>query len=314
MNRLVALLIAALALLPATTLAAPIPSPALSTILAPPPKTDYQEGSASNSTLLEGQFDAKTFVTKTRAPNADEVQQTLARDGFVDGYWRTWVEQGTQHVMVEIVIAFTGGDGAKRWLGASELADKADASYTKALTITGIDNYYGAHFVYAVNHSIGEEFAFVKGNDYFGVIFVSPKDDLATSTPAQATAQYKLAPDATIPKSQWPESITSSTAYQAGYLVGRIVFYVLIAAVILAVAGGVIWFSRRRRLVAAAPGAMVGAMPAATPAAALQMSPDGAFWWDGQTWRDATHEVPPMAQRSPDAAFWWDGQQWRPVS
>ena len=153
MNRLVALLIAAFALLPATTLAAPIPSPALSTILAPPPKTDYQEGSASNSTLLEGQFDAKTFVTKTRAPNADEVQQTLARDGFVDGYWRTWVEQGTQHVMVEIVIAFTGGDGAKRWLGASELADKADASYTKALTITGIDNYYGAHFVYATTTS-----------------------------------------------------------------------------------------------------------------------------------------------------------------
>jgi hypothetical protein len=43
------------------------------------------------------------------------------------------------------------------------------------------------------------------------------------------------------------------------------------------------------------------------------MSPDGAFWWDGQTWRDAQHEVPPAAQRSADGAFWWDGQKWRAV-
>ena len=323
MIRLVALLIVAVALVPAAALATPSPSPALSTILAPPRTTDFTEAGASNSTLLEGQFDAKVFVTKTRAPNADEVQQTLARDGFIDGYWRTWVQQGTQHVMVEIVMAFTGGDGAKRWLGASELADKGDTSYTKSLSITGIDTYYGARFVYAINHSIGEEFAFVKGNDYFGVIFVSPKDDLGTSTAAQATAQYGAAPDATIPKSQWPESATSSTAYKAGALFVPIIFFVLIAGVILLVAGLVIRSRRRAALAGAAAGAMPVAMYAATPGAMqaaaapagpLQMSPDGAYWWDGQAWRDAQREVPPMAQRSPDGAFWWDGQKWRAVS
>src|SRR5438128_7564874 len=265
MTRLVAFLIAAFALLPATVLATSSPSPALSTILAPPPKTDYKEASTTNTTLLEGQFDAK------------------------------------------------------RWLGAAELAAKAEASYTKSLSTTGIDNYFGAHYLYPVNHSVGEEFAFVKGNDYFDLVFVSPKDDLGTSAPTQATAQYKFAPDATIPKSQWPETITNSSAYQAGFVVGRVLFFVLIAAVILAVAGIVIWLVRRRpRLVGAVPGAMPVAMASAMPVAAAapgpQMSPDGAFWWDGQTWRDAQHEVPPAAQRSADGAFWWDGQKWRPVS
>jgi len=319
MTRLVAFLIAAFALLPATVLATSSPSPALSTILAPPPKTDYKEASTTNTTLLEGQFDAKTFVTKTGASNPDAVLQTLNREGFVDGYWRTWVQSGTQHVMIEVAIAFGGGAGAKRWLGAAELAAKAEASYTKSLSTTGIDNYFGAHYLYPVNHSVGEEFAFVKGNDYFDLVFVSPKDDLGTSAPTQATAQYKFAPDATIPKSQWPETITNSSAYQAGFVVGRVLFFVLIAAVLLAVAGIVIWLLRRRpRLVGAVPGAMPGAMAGAMPVAAAapgpQMSPDGAFWWDGQTWRDAQHEVPPTAQRSADGAFWWDGQKWRPVS
>ena len=319
MTRLVAFLIAAFALLPATVLATSSPSPALSTILAPPPKTDYKEASTTNTTLLEGQFDAKTFVTKTGASNPDAVLQTLNREGFVDGYWRTWVQSGTQHVMIEVAIAFGGGAGAKRWLGAAELAAKAEASYTKSLSTTGIDNYFGAHYLYPVNHSVGEEFAFVKGNDYFDLVFVSPKDDLGTSAPTQATAQYKFAPDATIPKSQWPETITNSSAYQAGFVVGRVLFFVLIAAVILAVAGIVIWLVRRRpRLVGAVPGAMPVAMASAMPVAAAapgpQMSPDGAFWWDGQTWRDAQHEVPPAAQRSADGAFWWDGQKWRPVS
>src|SRR5438445_8402958 len=289
MTRLVAFLIAAFALLPATVLATSSPSPALSTILAPPPKTDYKEASTTNTTLLEGQFDAKTFVTKTGASNPDAVLQTLNREGFVDGYWRTWVQSGTQDVMIEVAIAFGGGAGAKRWLGAAELAAKAEASYTKSLSTTGIDTYFGAHYLYPVNHSVGEEFAFVKGNDYFDLVFVSPKDDLGTSAPTQATSQYTFAPDATIPKSQWPETTTSSTAFQSGFAVGRILFFVLIAAVIVAVIGIVIWLRRRPRLVGAlpgaTPGAIAGAMPAAAAARSPQMSPDGGFWWDRQTGR-----------------------------
>jgi hypothetical protein len=45
----------------------------------------------------------------------------------------------------------------------------------------------------------------------------------------------------------------------------------------------------------------------------LTMSPDGAYWWDGAQWRDATAEVPAVAERSPDGAYWWDGHRWRPA-
>jgi len=43
------------------------------------------------------------------------------------------------------------------------------------------------------------------------------------------------------------------------------------------------------------------------------MSPDGNYWWDGQTWRDASREAPPAALRSLDGYYWWDGRTWRTV-
>jgi len=48
-------------------------------------------------------------------------------------------------------------------------------------------------------------------------------------------------------------------------------------------------------------------------AGAIQLSEDGNYWWDGQTWRDSSREVPPTAQRSFDGVTWWDGRSWRPV-
>jgi hypothetical protein len=206
MTRLITALCAAVAL------AVPIPSPALSTVLAPPATTDYVEADPSNTTLLEGQFDANAYVTKTQAAKPDAMKQTMASDGFVDGYWRTWIQNGTQHFLIEIVMAFSGGAGATQWLGASEADTKADPSYKGSLSLTGIDPYYGAKFLYSNGHSTGQAFAFVKGNDFFVVIFESPQDDLGTSAADQAKAQYSAAPAFTIPKSQWPETVRSSAA------------------------------------------------------------------------------------------------------
>jgi len=53
---------------------------------------------------------------------------------------------------------------------------------------------------------------------------------------------------------------------------------------------------------------------AALGAVGFQMSPDGAWWWDGKTWQDPTKTVPPTATYSNDGAQWWDGCIWRPVS
>lgn len=62
-----------------------------------------------------------------------------------------------------------------------------------------------------------------------------------------------------------------------------------------------------------APAREASATPAPTPVQGFSMSPDGAHWFDGTAWRDATSSVPPDAQRSEDGVYWWDGNTWRLV-
>jgi len=52
--------------------------------------------------------------------------------------------------------------------------------------------------------------------------------------------------------------------------------------------------------------------PQARPA--VQLSQDGAHWWDGTAWRSVTMEPPPNAPRSADGRWWWDGAEWHPVA
>jgi peptidoglycan hydrolase-like protein with peptidoglycan-binding domain len=58
--------------------------------------------------------------------------------------------------------------------------------------------------------------------------------------------------------------------------------------------------------------------------AAGEMSPDGAYQWDGQQWQPVNQSEEPasaegadggsqVGQLSPDGAYQWDGQQWAPV-
>jgi hypothetical protein len=62
--------------------------------------------------------------------------------------------------------------------------------------------------------------------------------------------------------------------------------------------------------------------PPSTPAAgpnvaeyraAMRLSPDGQYWWDGAAWQSSDHAVPPMVTRTPDGYHWWDGARWRPA-
>ena len=297
----VALAFAALALQAAVALATPSPNPALSGVLVRPPSAGFVELDSTVPGVVEGQFDANAFA-KVNTSNPSGVEKTLARDGFVDGYGRTWVQQATRHVLIEIVVAFSGGDGARRWLTSSEVADKADPGYQHSISVSGIGAYYGERYANTTTGVYEDVFAFVKGNDFFiiGVGTVSATDDLGTAAADQTKAQYAAAPDATIPKSQWPQSSTSS-AFEAGALVFKVVIGVVLVGVVLLV----IVLARRRG------GVVSGVMPAV---AAFQISPDGGHWWDGRQWRDAKTDIPPQAQRTADGEFWWDGRQWRPVA
>lgn len=298
---LVAVVYAVLALQPAIALATPSPAPALSGVLIQPPTAGFVELDSTVPGVVEGQFNASAFA-KVNTSNPSGVEKTLARDGFVDGFGRTWVQQTTRHILIEIVVAFSGGDGAKKWLTSSEVADKADPGYQHSISVSGIGAYYGERYANATTSVYEDVFAFVKGNDFFivGVGTVSATDNLGTTAADQTKAQYAAAPDVTIPRSQWPPSSTSS-AFEAGALLYKILVGVVLIAVVLLV----IVLARRRG------GVVSGVMPAV---AAFQMSPDGSHWWDGRQWRDAKADIPPQAQRTADGQFWWDGQQWRPVA
>jgi hypothetical protein len=282
----------------------PTPSPALDGLLVSP-GADYTEVGRSAPGALEGPFDAAGYVAFANPANPTAATATLQRDGFISGYGRTWVLGGAKRVFVEAAIAFTGGDGANKFLVQSEIADKAYAHYLRPLTINGIDTYYGFHDGDPVSHVYVDGFLFVKGNDTFVIAAVSQNDDLGDAAATQTSRQFDAAPPYTIPPAKWPGAAPGVVATRVAFNAGQLVADALIGVLILGLtmlAVGLVLRSRRRP------------QPAyATPTAAVHMSADGQFWWDGVTWRDSGREIPPAAQRSGDGQFWWDGTTWRPV-
>jgi len=288
---------ALLALAPLVAAAAtPAPSPSVEQVLAAPPAGFTEVTSAA----IHGHFTAHDYASNAEASKQTNVENTLNHEGFVDGYGKTWVHNAAQHVLVEEVFAFTGARGARNWLNAAEVGDKGNPTYQHADSITGIDPYYGEHIYDKTSKLYGDAYAFAKGNDVLVVGVVSTKDDALTEATAQTRSQYSSAPDQTIPSSDWPENkVSGLSAVDAGKIAAEVAIALLVAGVVAFV------LLRRRRSSSPMP------MPVA---AAVQLSPDGNFWWDGQAWRDAAHYVPPSAQRSADGAFWWDGRTWRPIT
>jgi len=249
---------------------------------------------------IHGTFDAHEYVQFLEPQNAQTTETTLRNDGFVLGFSRAWVQPASNHILLEVVIAFSGREGAKRWLGKSEQVDKSDTYYQKAIPISGIDTYYGAHFADPTTALYVDVVSFVKGNDFFLVGLVSRADDLGDVAPQQTRRQFAAAPSYTIPPSRWPEAAGSIVV--GPLLVPPWVLYVVggALALMLLVALGLVLLLRRRRTTS-------GPMRAAGPL----MSGDGHYWWDGQEWRLASQEVPTDALRSEDGAYWWDGGKWR---
>ena len=282
---------------PLTALAAsPSPSPGVDQLLAPPP-SGYAELTTAS---LHGQFTAHDWAANATGASTAETENTLNTNGFVGGYGKEWSSGSLRRSLIEAVMAFTGGRGANNILTALEKTDKADAAYKSADTTTGLGTYYGGHFT--ANGAYVDEFVFTKGNDLFIVIVAGATDNVMSAAADQAKAQYDAAPAESIPSSQWPEnqSTNSGTGPFTYIGIGAVVFVVAIVAAAL----------RRRRSAARLATATYAPPPMSGP---VQMSPDGNFWWDGQAWRDASHEAPPAAQRSADGSLWWDGKAWRPI-
>ena len=113
----------ALAPLVAAAAATPSPAPSLDQVLAAPP-SGFVEVTTGG---LNGQFDAHRWATSvTSGSDASQTEATLTRDGFVDGYGKTWSQAAAGRGLVEGVMAFNGGQGARKALIAFEASTKAD--------------------------------------------------------------------------------------------------------------------------------------------------------------------------------------------
>ena len=232
--RLTLAAVAAVSMLPASAaMAAPDPKPHLSQVLAEPPTTSYVELTSHTPGILEGPFDAGTYAS-IGGIDMQSTINTLAKDGFISGFGRAWVQQSPSRVMVEIVVAFTGGDGAKQWLQQSQDADMTDPTFQHAITVDGIETYYGARMSDTSSY-FADAFLFVKGNDGFLVSTISGFDDLGDSAAAQTRVQYRHAPAYTIPPSGWPGAkMAPLTIASAAALAPRVTAWL--------VAGAAVWW------------------------------------------------------------------------
>ena len=237
--RLTVAAFAAVSMLPVSTaIATPDPNPHLSQILAEPPGTGYVELASHTPGILEGPFDAGTYAS-IGGLDMQTTITTLARDGFIAGFGRAWVQQSPSRVMVEIVVAFTGGKGARLWLQQSQLADLTDPTFQHSISVDGIETYYGARMSDSSSY-FADAFLFVKGNDGFLVSTISGFDDLGDSAAEQTRVQYRHAPPYTIPPSGWPGAkAPQSTIADFATL--------SLAAAALIVSGAVLALARRRR-------------------------------------------------------------------
>jgi hypothetical protein len=283
--------------LPAAAASTAALSPSLDQVLLAQPAGYAKVATAA----LHGKFTAADY-TKPYAEQAVQAEHVLTGAGFVDGYGLTWTQKTTRRTLVEFVIAFTGGAGARQWLDYEQTRAKSRTTYRRADPLPGVDPFYGTHLV--SGSTITDAFAFVKGNDVISVSMSSARDDKLALVTQQTMNQYYFAPVSTIPSDQWPENAkhgTPTPSFTAPNL-SRVTPFLLAALAlvgIIAVAAGV--FMRWKR------------WKKAPASVALQMSPDGSHWWDGHSWRDSAREAPPFAQRSGDGGFWWDGHTWRPV-
>jgi hypothetical protein len=258
--------------------ATPSPSPALESLLAAPPP-GYVEDTESTGTPI-GRFDAGAYAQYLGYDDPNATLMLLVQDGFVGGYGKSWTDQATGHGLAEIVVAFGGGAGARRWLATTASEARRNQYYRGDVAVAGIDPYAGVRYVDPQTTSQADVVMFVKGNDYFLVGFLSDGPDLSGAAAAQSKAQYDFAAAESIARSKWPENVHPFSLPPLAPLVAGWV------AVLVLVAGFVVW-----RLRARAPAAQTYAWDGK-----IWRSGDGKLWWDGDSWRPA----PPPPDSSMD--------------
>lgn len=278
---LAGLVLAVLAILPAAT--------DLHPLLASPPSADWHDFPPA-STRLVGDFTGHDYAAY-RGAGSQGIEFDLNLYGFTRGFALEW--WSSYDLLAERVFEFRDARGARSWYTLLGLIDKT-SDYTRDIPMpASVPNSRGAVLTLP-DGTLQDWIMFRKGNLTFEVITDSPTNDLAALGVAQAVTEYANAPSQTeVPPGSG--QAVNDVIRNIGIAVGA-----LVVAVALVITITIVLVTRRRR-------------PATFLLSGPTMSADGAYWWDGQRWRDATIEAPPTAPRSPDGAHWWDGRSWRPL-
>jgi hypothetical protein len=264
----------------------------LSSLLADAPGFDWREASGSNQDVIEGPFTAKSygdFVDRSRG-TPGSTASVLQDYGFNGGYGKVWQQFGSHDLLVERVFQFDSDSGATSWY--NDIKSGTESETWNQGTIPAAAAIPDSFSAILVDPTFPKQWRvdFLKSNLVFVVHTDSNTNDLASLAVSQAQKEYSNAPTSTVHLSTNPQTPAWVMPVMYGVAAALLIFLVGVVAVALLV-------SRRR-----------------TPAvagASIQLSVDGAFWWDGVRWHDARTEIPPHAQRSPDGVYWWDGRSWR---
>jgi len=260
-------------------------------LLAAPPTADWIDIPPTSTNLI-GDFTAHDYAAYVVGNPGIEFDLNLY--GFTRGYALDWAQRGSLNLLVERVFEFRDAKGARSWYTLLRLLDKIYGSYTSDIPMpASVPNSYGALFTLPDGRQ-QSWIEFRKGNLAFEVVTDSATNDLSATAVTQAATEYASAPSQTqVPPGagQAVNNWLRSIGIAAGALVVALAIVITVTIVLA---------TRRRR-------------PATFLIAGPTMSPDGAYWWDGQRWREASIEAPPTAPRSPDGAHWWDGRTWRPL-
>jgi len=259
-------------------------------LLAAPPTADWTDVPPTSTNLI-GDFTAHDYAAYVAGNSGIEFDLNLY--GFTRGYALEWAQRGSRDLLVERVFEFRDAKGARSWYTLLRLLDKIYGNYTSDIPMPpSVPNSYGALFTLP-DGALQSWIEFRKGNLAFEVVADSTTNDLSATAVTQAATEYASAPSQTqVPPgagqavNDWIRNI--------GIAVGA-----LVVALAIVITITIVLVTRRRR-------------PATFLVGGPMMSPDGAYWWDGQRWRQASIEAPPNAPRSPDGAHWWDGRIWRP--
>jgi hypothetical protein len=293
--------VSGLALAVATILLVPMGVEAatdLHPLLAAPPTADWIDVQPTSTNLI-GDFTAHDYAANVAGNSGIEFDLNLY--GFTRGFALEWAQSGLHELLIERVFEFRDAKGARSWFTLLRLLDKTYGSYASDIPMpASVPNSYGALFTLP-DGALQSWIEFRKGNLAFEVVTDSTTNDLSATAVTQAVTEYADAPSQTkVPPgagqavNDWLRSI--------GIAAGA-----LVVAVAIVVTVTIVLVTRRRR-----PAPLLAGGPLAA-AGEPMMSADGAYWWDGQRWRDASSEAPATAPRSPDGALWWDGRSWRPL-